>query len=98
MGAESCGIKFFKELHLEEAFVTLLNKLVFGRKEIIQDTIKKLETSDSEASNSQKDLEMELKEIQDKLYTLSKLLNSKTVDITFYHKEETALQQEKKNY
>lgn len=96
MGAESCGIKFIKELHLEEAFVTLLNKLVFGRNEIIEATIKKLEISDFDATKSQKDIEMQLKEIQDKLYTLSKLLNSKTVDITFYHKEETALLQEKK--
>lgn len=91
-----CSIKFIKALYIEEAFVRMMNKLVFGRREILEQTITRVEKLEPQEGSQSQKLKDELKEVQDKLYTLSKLLETKVIDNAFYLKEEAALQHTKK--
>ena len=91
-----CNTKFIKEIYIEEAFVRMMNKLVFGRKEILEQTMTRLMKLKPKNESRVRELKSELEEVQDKLYTLSKLLESKAVDNKFYLKEEASLQNIKK--
>lgn len=91
-----CHTKFIKEMYIEEAFVRMMNKLVFGRKEVLEQTIARLMKLKPEDESRVHELKSKLKEVQNKLHTLSKLLDSKDVDNKFYLKEEAYLQNMKK--
>lgn len=93
---ELCGIKFIKEYHLRVAFINMLNKLVFGRKEILEETIQKLSQLDPQSASKRDKLSDELKEVQDKLYELTKLVESDIIDQAFFYEEENHLLKEKK--
>lgn len=94
--ASLCSTKFIKEIYIEEAFVRMMNKLVFGRKEVLEQTMTRLMKLKPQNESRVHELKSELEEVQDKLYTLSKMLASKKVDNKFYLKEEAFLQNMKK--
>ena len=47
---ENCSMKFVRESLLEDAFTTMMNKLIFGRKEILQDLLDALRSQNYKAS------------------------------------------------
>lgn len=91
-----CGTKFIRELYIEEAFVRMMNKLVFGRKEVLENTIIQLSKIEPADNKELQKVQEKLKTVQDSLYSLTKLLSSKVVENNFYLSEEAALQKEKK--
>lgn len=91
-----CNTKFIKEMFIEEAFIRMMNKLVFGRKEVLEQTITRLMKFEPKDESRVHGLENELQEVQDRIYRLSKLLGSKVIDNQFYLREEASLQNKKK--
>lgn len=94
---EQCGIKFIKEIHIQEAFMTLLNKLIFSRQTILEPTLYQLSQPSQAVQIDVEEIEQELQSVQDQLFTLSSLKGTELIDVAFYQSEELKLQQAKKD-
>lgn len=90
-----CPMKYIKETEIQEALMTLINKLIFGRRQIIEGTLERLDetTSIEEAVD---EIESHLQACQAKKQRLAELLNSQLIEITFYQTEMNRVEAEKK--
>lgn len=95
---EQCPMKFVSEVDLQEVVMTVVNKLIFGRHEILVPLIESLGQPDSIYSKETMDVNQKLRDCQEQFELLSKLRTEDKIDIAFYQEESQRIEQEKKEY
>lgn len=93
---KQCPMKFIKETEIQEALMTLINKLIFGRREIIEGTLERLDEPTAIEEKAVDEIESQLQTCQAKKQRLAELLNSQLIEMTFYQAEMNRLEAEKK--
>ncbi|MGX7092388.1 recombinase family protein [Hutsoniella sourekii] len=93
---KQCPMKFVKETEIQEALMILFNKLIFGRREIIERTLERLDEPTSIDERAVDEIENQLQTCQAKKQRLAELLNSQLIEMTFYQAEMNRLEAEKK--
>ncbi|MGX7145068.1 recombinase family protein [Facklamia languida] len=91
-----CSMKFVKEKEIQETFMLVMNKLIFGRKEIVERTIQKLDKPSDENKIVLQTIEKGIQDCQEHMELIVKLHSEKIVDSEYYHKELLYLENEKK--
>ncbi len=95
---EMCPQRFVREHDLQVAFMTLINKLIFAREEVLDRLILDLSIPSKEEQRKLNDINNQLKDCQDNFETLEDLRANKLVDSVFYHQQFWELEQKKKIY
>lgn len=89
-------MKFIKETEIQEALMTLINKLIFGRREIIEGTLERLDEPTALEEKAVDEIENQLQRCQAKKQKLAELLNNQLIEMAFYQAEMNRLEAEKK--
>lgn len=96
--AKLCSQLFVREHNLQVAFITLINKLIFGREEILERLIDELSIPSKNQESRLKELKMKLAECQESLEALEIFRTNTLIDHEFYHQEMWQIEQKKKMY
>lgn len=88
-------MKFIKDKDIKIAFVTLVNKLVFGKDSILMPLLKSIKRIDSkqEVEKIEK-IEESLEKIKERKEVLNKLIRSGVLDASIYAKESSEISSE----
>ena len=93
--ATKCSLKYIKETALEYAFVTMMNKLIFGHAFVLKPLLASLRTLHSDDSITViQDLDTKLAENAEHQKTLAYLLTKKYLEPAMYQKGNNELLQE----
>lgn len=93
--ATKCSLKYIKEAALEYAFVTMMNKLIFGHAFVLKPLLASLRTLHSDDSITViQDLDTKLAENAEHQKTLAYLLTKKYLEPAMYQKGNNELLQE----
>lgn len=93
--ATKCSLKYIKEAALEYAFVTMMNKLIFGHAFVLKPLLASLRTLHSDDSiTAIQDLDTKLAENAEHQKTLAYLLAKKYLEPAMYQKGNNELLQE----
>lgn len=95
---EQCPMKSVSEIHLQEVIMTVVNKLIFGRREILLPLIESLGQPNPSYSKEIMDVNQKLRDCQEQFELLSKLRTEDKIDIAFYQEESQLIEQKKKEY
>lgn len=95
---KSCPMKSIKEINLQQSFMTIINKLIFGRREIVEETIRMLSEPSFVTANKLSYIEEQLKRCQASLQTLSEFLANQLIDASFYQLQVNRLESEKREW
>ena len=88
-------MKFIKDKDIKLAFVTLVNKLIFGKDNILTPLLKSLKRVDSkEEVEKINKIEESLEKIKQRKEVLSKLITSGVLDASIYTKESSEISSE----
>ena len=91
-------MKFIKDKDIKIAFVTLVNKLVFGKDSILMPLLESLKRVDSkEEVEKINKIEESLENLNERKEVLSKLIRSGVLDVSIYAKESSEISSEEKN-
>lgn len=94
---EQCPMKFIKETDIQAAFMTMINKLIFAREELIEETIDAFSETSFVTQNRLNLVEEKIMDCQNNIQTLTELNSSGLIDVEFYHQYLNRMEQEKKN-
>ncbi len=90
-----CSIKFIKDKDIKLAFVTLVNKLVFGKDRILMPLLETLKSVDSKKEVEKiNKIEEGLEKLKERKEVLSKLITSGVLDASIYAKESSEISSE----
>lgn len=93
-----CSMKFIKDKDIKLAFVTLVNKLVFGKDSILTPLLKSLKSVDSKGEVAKiNKIEEGLEKLKERKDVLSKLISSGVLDASIYTKESSEISSEERN-
>lgn len=96
---DACSMKFIKDAAIKAAFVTMLNKLIFGYKLILLPYLEALKLSDTDANLQQiLDLKSELQKNVDKKHDLRKLRVNGFLDSVMYTQELRRIEKQNEGY
>lgn len=90
-----CSMKFIKDKDIKLAFITLVNKLVFGKDSILiplLETLKRVDSNEEVAKINK--IEDSLEKIKERKEVLSKLITSGFLDASIYAKESSEISSE----
>ena len=91
-------MKFIKDKDIKLAFVTLVNKLVFGKDSILTPLLKSLKRVDSKEEVAKiNKIEDSLEKIKERKEVLNKLITSGVLDTSIYTKEISEISNEERN-
>lgn len=97
--ADECSMKFIREDNLERAFITMMNKLIFGRKFILKPLLKGLRDMRKADSISRiSELEKLTEKNTEQKEMLIKLMAKGYLEPALFNKENNELQIEVENY
>lgn len=93
-----CSMKFIKDRDIKLAFVTLVNKLIFGRDSILTPLLESLKIvySKEEVEKIEK-IEESLEKLKERKEVLNKLITSGVLDASIYTKENSEISREERN-
>ena len=92
---ENCSMKFVKESVLEDAFATMMNKLIFGRKEILQELLDAIRSQNHKASlRRMNQIDDALEGMTERRQTLTTIMTKGYIDPAAFTQEMNALRQE----
>ncbi len=92
---ENCSMKFVRESVLEDAFATMMNKLIFGRKEILQDLLDAIRSQNHKVSLRRiKQIEDVLESMTERRQTLTAIMTKGYLDPAVFTKEMNSLRLE----
>lgn len=90
-----CSIKFIKDKDIKLAFVTLVNKLIFGKDSILIPLLESIKRIDSkEEVEKIEKIEESLEKIKERKEVLNKLITSGVLDASIYTKESSEISSE----
>ena len=90
-------MKFIKDKDIKLAFITLVNKLIFGKDNIITPLLKSLKSVDSkEEVEKINDIEERLEKLKERKEVLNKLITSGVLDASIYTKESSEISNEER--
>lgn len=96
---DKCSVKFIKEEDVKRSFATMINKLIFGRNEILKPYISALRNNKPEkVSKRLQELRTLLLDTDKRLETISALMSQGYLDRHSYHSESVALISQKESY
>ena len=88
-------MKFIKDKDIKLAFVTLVNKLIFGKDSILTPLLETLKRVDSkEEVEKTNKIEESLEQLKERKEVLSKLITSGVLDASVYAKESSEISSE----
>ncbi len=88
-------MKFIKDKNIKLAFVTLVNKLIFGKDSILTPLLKSLKSVDSKGEVAKiNKIEDSLEKIKERKEVLNKLITSGVLDASIYAKESSEISSE----
>ena len=91
-------MKFIKDKDIKLAFVTLVNKLIFGKDSILTPLLESLKRVDSkEEVEKINKIEESLEKIKQRKEVLNKLIRSGVLDASIYAKESSEISSEERN-
>ena len=83
-----CSMKYVRESVLETAFTTVMNKLIFGRKEVLQTLLDNLTTQSHKSRLRRIDeVERTLEEMQDRKRNLTSIMTKGYLDLAAFTRE-----------
>ena len=92
---ENCSMKFVREIVLEDAFVTMMNKLIFARKEILQDLLHAIRSqSHKDSLHRMNQIDDAMEGMAERRQTLTTIMTKGYIDPAAYTKEMNDLQVE----
>lgn len=92
---ENCSMKFVRESVLEDAFATMMNKLIFGRKEILQDLLDAIRSQNHKASlRRMNQIDDALEGMTERRQTLTTIMTKGYIDPAAFTQEMNDLCQE----
>ena len=92
---EQCSMQFIRESEVEFAFVTMMNKLIYGNKWILKPLLQSLrETSRTESFLQIQALEEKLEKNTERRQTLMNLMTNGYLEAALFHQENNELLQE----
>ena len=92
---ENCSMKFVREAAIENAFTTMINKLIFGRKEILQDLLDAIRSQSHKASlRRMNQIDDALEGMTERRQTLTTIMTKGYIDPAAFTKEMNDLQAE----
>lgn len=93
-----CSMKFIKDKDIKLAFVTLVNKLIFGKDCILKPLVESLKRvySEEEVEKINK-IEERLENLNERKRVLNKLISSGVLDAIIYTKESSEISSEERN-
>ena len=90
-----CSMKFIKDKDIKVAFITLVNKLIFGKDSILTPLLKSLKRMDSKGEVAKiNKIEEGLEKLKERKEVLSKLITSGVLDASIYTKESSEISSE----
>lgn len=96
---EACSMMFIKDEAIKAAFVTMLNKLIFGYKSILVQYLEAMKLSDTDGNlQNILDLKSELQKNVDRKQELRKLRVSGFLDSAMYTQELRRIEQQNEEY
>lgn len=91
-------MKFIKDKDIKLAFVTLINKLIFGKDSILTPLLESLKRVDSkEEVEKINKIEESLEKLKERKEVLNKLITSGVLDTSIYTKEISEISNEERN-
>ena len=91
-------MKFIKDRDIKLAFVTLVNKLIFGKDKILTPLLESLKRVDSrEEVKKIEKIEESLEKLKERKEVLNKLITSGVLDTSIYTKEISEISNEERN-
>ena len=91
-------MKFIKDKDIKLAFVTLVNKLIFGKDSILMPLLESLKRVDSkEEVEKINKIEESLEKLKERKEVLNKLITSGVLDTSIYTKEISEISNEERN-
>ena len=91
-------MKFIKDKDIKLAFVTLVNKLIFGKDNILTPLLESIKRIDSkEEVEKIEKIEESLEKIKERKEVLNKLITSGVLDASIYTKESSEISSEERN-
>lgn len=92
---ENCSMKFVRESVLEDAFATMMNKLIFGRKEILQDLLDAIRSQNHKASlRRMNQIDDALEGMTERRQTLTTIMTKGYIDSAAFTQEMSDLRSE----
>ena len=92
---ENCSMKFVRESVLEDAFATMMNKLIFGRKEILQDLLDDIRSQNHKSSlRRMNQIDDALEGMTERQQTLTTIMTKGYIDPAAFTQEMNDLRQE----
>ena len=92
---DKCSMKFIRESVFEDAFTTMMNKLIFGRKEILQDLLDALRKQNYKSSQLRvNQIDGALEAMAERRQSLTTIMTKGYIDPAAYTKEMNDLQAE----
>ena len=92
---ENCSMKFVRESVLEDAFATMMNKLIFGRKEILQDLLDAIRSQNHKSSlRRMNQIDDALEGMTERQQTLTTIMTKGYIDPAAFTKEMNDMQVE----
>ena len=92
---ENCSMKFVKESALEDAFCTMMNKLVFARSKVLQDLLDSIqEEGHRQSLLRMNEIDQALEEMTERRQTLTTIMTKGYIDPATFTQETNALQAE----
>ena len=92
-----CSMKFIKDKDIKLAFVTLVNKLIFGKDSILTPLLESLKSVDSkEEVEKINKIEDSLEKLKERKEVLNKLITSGFLDASIYTKESSEISNEER--
>lgn len=93
--ARKCPMKYVREDGLKAAFVTVLNKLIFSRKQILKPLLERVRAeSNDENVRRMQELQKQLESHAEKKHTLHRLYAQKVIDPVLFRQEMHVLQKQ----
>ena len=91
-------MKFIKDKDIKLAFMTLVNKLVFGKDRILMPLLESLKRVDSKEEVAKiNKIEESLEKLRERKEVLNKLITSGVLDASIYTKESSEISSEERN-
>lgn len=89
---DECSMLFIKEERIHQAFITMMNKLVFARKEILHPLFETMKNGFKHDTEEQLDhIELQLTECYAKSQMLKKLMDDKFLEQKLYEEQRTKM-------
>lgn len=94
-GAKDCPVKSIREDALHLAFCTMVNKLIFSQKFLLEPLVEQLQADQNQEQAAKlSQVETELKEAKDKQDNLQQLRKQELIEKDFFTKQDAELEQE----